>query len=183
MPPRHNPVGNWPQFITRAEPPSPQPQSPSPAVTPTPAPLFPTMLRPSYTEQLRQASAAQAAPYVTLLREAPEVEPALPEDRPLREALIQILASILATGRDRVSSRDLHWRLRVPPQLANRKGRDIARVMRSLGWVRSHYGTDRDKGGIRTWGWVWREWTISARYLSTSPRTPPSQSFDAIVRQ
>lgn len=147
----------------------------TPAVTPAPK----LANRPlSYIEQLRQASAAQAAPYVELLRATKahdDVEPALPTDRPLREALIQILASVLSTGRDRISGRDIFWRLRIPPQLELQKGRDIARVLRSLGWVRCHYG--KNGPGLRIWGWKWREWSISAAIALDFPEDTPLPVF------
>jgi hypothetical protein len=74
----NNPVGNWPQFLPTAVKPSPQ----------TPATTNPVAnsRRPSYVEQLRQASSSQAAPYVTLLQETKTLEPSQPHDRPLREA-------------------------------------------------------------------------------------------------
>jgi len=167
------PPPNWPK------PPSPLQKTPlpavplaplthgvTPAVTPAPRPA----IRPlSYIEQLRQASSAQAAPYVELLRATPppaDAEP-LPSDRPLREALVVLLANVLATGRDRISGREIFWRLRIPPKLEKRDGRDIARVLRSLGWVRCHYGTDGSPAG-RVWGWKWREWNVSAALVAQS---------------
>ena len=175
----------WPSSAVTPSPssavtPSPQQQTPPPAVPQAPLTLMGNLPPLSYIEQLRQASAAQAAPYVELLRTAKtsdDVKPALPTDRPLREALIQLLANVLSTGRDRISGRDLFWRLRIPPQLEQQKGPDIARVMRSLGWVRSHYGKDKDKGGVRIWGWKWREWTLSAAIALDFPEDTPLPVF------
>jgi hypothetical protein len=151
------------------------PHPPIPAVTPailthagnsavTPSPRPPTLPR-SYLEQLRQPSSAQVAPYVTLLRERihrdEATSPALPaSDRPLREALVRLLAHTLATGREMISGREIFWRLQVPPQREKQQGRDIARVLRSLGWVRCHYGKNTPSG--RIWGWRYREWNVSA---------------------
>ena len=76
----------------------PQPPQPTPpAATPAPLTHVGNSPRPatrplSYTEQLRQVSSAQAAPYVELLRSAvPDpTTPPLPADRSLREALIEL---------------------------------------------------------------------------------------------
>jgi hypothetical protein len=103
-----------------------------------------------------------------LLRATPQ---ALPTDRPLREALIQMLANVLATGRDRISGRELFWRLRIPPKLEQLKSKDIVRVLRSLGWVRCRYG--KEGGGMRVWGWKWREWTISESIALDFPEDAP----------
>jgi hypothetical protein len=111
-------------------------------------------------------SSAQAAPYVELLRK--QAKPPLPADRSLREALIALLANTLATGREHISGQELFWRLRIPFQKQARDGRDIARVMRSLGWVHCHYGSDKPKGQGRVWGWKWREWSVSAALLAQS---------------
>ena len=78
-------------------------------------------------------------------------------DRPLREPLVELLTYTLASGRDRISGREIFWRLRVPPHREACEKRNIARVLRSLGWVRVRYGT-QDK---RIWGWRWREWNVS----------------------
>jgi hypothetical protein len=125
----------------------------------------------SYIEQLRQMSSAQAAPYVELLPTAAPSDRPLATDRPLREALIQLLANVLAAGRDRISGREIFWRLRVPPQLEKRDGRDIARGLRSLGWVRCHateYGAGN--GG---------EWNVSAALVaqSATPEDAPLPVF------
>jgi hypothetical protein len=88
-----------------------------------------------------------------------------------------LLANVLATGRDRISGREIFWRLRIPPKLEKRDGRDIARVLRSLGWVRCHYGRDRDKGGMRVWGWKWREWNVSAALSLEVPEDTPMPVF------
>jgi hypothetical protein len=153
----------WPQ------PPSPLQKTPLHAV-----PTYPVgnLSRPSYIEQLRQVSTAQAAPYVELLKAAsPPDEPPLPSDVPLRDALIALLANTLATGREYISGQEIFWRLRVPHQKQKRDGRDIARVLRSLGWVRSHYG--KDGGGGRVWGWKWREWNVSAALSLETPENTP----------
>jgi hypothetical protein len=107
-------------------------------------------------------STAQAASYVELLRASrpdPDAPPLSATDTPLREALIHLLAHTLATGREMISGRELFWRLQIPPQKEKRDGRDIARVLRSLGWTRCRYGKDRPGG--RVWGWRWREWGVS----------------------
>jgi hypothetical protein len=78
-------------------------------------------------------------------------------DHPLREAIAKLLTHTLASGRDRLSGREIFWRLRIPPHREAYEKRNIARVLRSLGWVRVRYGP-QDK---RIWGWRWREWNIS----------------------
>ena len=163
----------WPQPPSTPSKPSPPPKSPLPAVPTYPVGNSP---RPSYTEQLRQMSAAQIAPYVEQLNTAP---PPLAADKPLREAMVQLLANTLANGRDRISGQEIFWRLRIPPQLENTKGRDIARVLRSLGWVRCHYGTDKPEGHGRVWGWKWREWSISAALVAqnAADEGPPPAVF------
>ncbi len=142
----------WPQLPLPAEP-----------ITDAGKPAVPPPPPKSYLEQLRQPSSAQVAPYVELLRERIHRDeatgPALSAtERPLREALVQLLAHTLATGRETISGREIFWRLRVPPQREKQQGRDIARVLRSLGWVRCRYGQQSQ----RIWGWRWREWGVSA---------------------
>jgi hypothetical protein len=78
-------------------------------------------------------------------------------DSPLREPIAKLLTHTLASGRDRLSGREIFWRLHVPPHREQSEGRNIARVLRSLGWVRVRYGP-QDK---RIWGWRWREWNVS----------------------
>jgi hypothetical protein len=82
-----------------------------------------------------------------------------------------LLANVLATGRDRISGRELFWQLRIPPQLEKLKSKDIARMLRSLGWVRCHYG--KPGPGNRIWGWKWREWTISEAIALDFPEDTP----------
>jgi hypothetical protein len=77
-----------------------------------------------------------------------------------------LLAHVLATGREMISGREIFWRLRVPPQREKQQGRDIARVLRSLGWVRCHYG--KNEPGKRVWGWRYREWNVSAALIAQS---------------
>src|SRR5580704_14013141 len=57
-------------------------------------------------------------------------------DHPLREMVAKLLTHTLSSGRDRLSGREIFWRLRVPPRLEQCEGRNLARVLRSLGWVR-----------------------------------------------
>jgi hypothetical protein len=78
-------------------------------------------------------------------------------DRPLRETIAKLLTHTLASGRDKISGREIFWRLRIPPHLEQCEGRNIARVLRSLGWVRVRYGPQNK----RIWGWRWREWNVS----------------------
>jgi hypothetical protein len=78
-------------------------------------------------------------------------------DRPLREPIAELLTHTLAAGRDIISGREIFWRLRIPPNREQCEGRNIARVLRSLGWARVRYGP-QDK---RIWGWRWREWNVS----------------------
>lgn len=80
-----------------------------------------------------------------------------PVDRPLREALAKLLTHTLASGRDKISSQEILWRLRLPPEREVAERRPIARVLRSLGWVRVRYGPQNK----RVWGWRWREWNVS----------------------
>jgi hypothetical protein len=62
----------------------------------------------------------------------------------------------LWTGNEALAPRTgLH--ARIPPHLERSEGRNIARVLRSVGWVRFRYGP-QDK---RIWGWRWREWNVS----------------------
>jgi hypothetical protein len=149
------------------------------------APSAPLRNRPpSYLEQLREGKPAPPrAPYTELLRQR-AVEQALRQaqeaarnsrfdlpdpstgsgppgklDPALRDALAALLAYTLASGRDRISSRDIFRRLRVPSHLEQSEGRAIAQCLKSLGWVRVHWG--KDAPGQRVWGWRWREWNIS----------------------
>jgi hypothetical protein len=78
-------------------------------------------------------------------------------DRPLRVTIANLLTHTLASGRDKISGREIFWRLRVPPHLEQCEGRNIARVLRALGWVRVRYGPQHK----RIWGWRWREWNVS----------------------
>jgi hypothetical protein len=78
-------------------------------------------------------------------------------DTPLRAPLADLLAHTLASGRDMISGREIFWRLRVPKHLERAEGRNLARVLRSLGWVRVRYGPQNK----RIWGWRWREWNVS----------------------
>ena len=134
---------------------------------------------PSYLEQLRGGAAAlPRLPYLEQLRQGvveqerrrtEQEEQAsrfdLPETPPgkldpaLRDALAALLAYTLASGRDRISSRDIFRRLRVPSRLEQSEGRAIAQCLKSLGWVRVHWG--KDAPGQRVWGWRWREWNVS----------------------
>jgi hypothetical protein len=82
-------------------------------------------------------------------------------DKPLREPLIELLTHTLASGRDRISGREIFWRLRVPPKLEKGEGKCIARVLRSLGWVRYRWGVGPAGKQKRIWGWRWREWNVS----------------------
>ena len=156
----------WPQppSLTRSAPPSAVPITHVGKFAVAPAPRTAVTSAPprSYLEQLRQVSSAQVAPYVELLRSEAERSPAAlrAEDRPLREALIALLAHTLATGREMISGKEIFWRLRVPPQREKQQGRHIARVLRSLGWVRCRYG--KNEPGKRVWGWRYREWNVSA---------------------
>jgi hypothetical protein len=77
-------------------------------------------------------------------------------DTPLREPLTQLLSHTLASGKDRISGREIIWRLRLSPSQEQYERRPIARVMRSLGWVRVHYGP-QDR---RIWGWRLRGWNL-----------------------
>ena len=148
----------------------------SPPRSPSSAPL--RNRPPSYLEQLHQGSPPHSLPYMELLRRgALKVEQRraeqekragrfdLPETPPgkldpaLRDALAALLAYTLASGRDRISSRDIFRRLRVPSHLEQSEGRAIAQCLKSLGWVRVHWG--KDAPGQRVWGWRWREWNIS----------------------
>jgi hypothetical protein len=151
----------WPQ------PPAPPQKTPLSAVPPAPLTRVGNLSRPSYIEQLRQLRPAQVAPYVELLKSTPNPDAPQPlaTDRPLREALIQLLAHTLATGREMISGRELFWRLQVPPQREKQLGRDIARVLRSLGWTRCRTG--KAVPGGRIWGWRWREWSVSSVALPT----------------
>jgi hypothetical protein len=144
----------------------------------TPSPLLRNRA-PPYLEQLRGGKAAPPRmPYLEQLRQgAGEQERrraeqeeqnsrfALPETPPgkldpaLRDALAALLAYTLASGRDRISSRDIFRRLRVPSRLEQSEGRAIAQCLKSLGWVRVHWG--KDEPGKRVWGWRWREWNVS----------------------
>lgn len=78
-------------------------------------------------------------------------------DRPLRGAIADLLTHTLASGRDKISGREIFLRLRIPPRLEQCEGRNIARVLRALGWVRVRYGPQNK----RIWGWRWREWNVS----------------------
>ena len=49
--------------------------------------------------------------------------------------------------------------------------------MRSLGWVHCHYGKDKTKGGVRIWGWKWREWNVSAALSLEAPENTPLPVF------
>jgi hypothetical protein len=78
-------------------------------------------------------------------------------DTPLREPIAALLTHTLASGRDKISGREIFWGLRISPHLEQCEGRNIARVLRSLGWVRVRYGPQNK----RIWGWRWREWNVS----------------------
>jgi hypothetical protein len=78
-------------------------------------------------------------------------------DRPLRKSIADLLAHTLASGRDKISGREIFWRLRIPPHLEACEKHNIARVIRSLGWVKVRYGPQNK----RIWGWRWREWNVS----------------------
>lgn len=129
---------------------------------------------PSYLELLRQgATPPDRVPYLELLRRgtvereqrhadrmAPTTLQAVRHnsfDTPLRQPLADLLAHTLAQGRDRISGREIFWRLRIPPNREACEKRAIARLLRSLGWVRVRYGPQ----GKRIWGWRWREWNVT----------------------
>jgi hypothetical protein len=113
---------------------------------------------PSYVELLQQESAKaeeqRADPMWRAMLQTVHDDTL---DRPLREPIAKLLTHTLASGRDRLSGREIFWRLRVPPHREACEKRNIARVLRSLGWVRVRYGP-QDK---RVWGWRWREWNVS----------------------
>jgi hypothetical protein len=113
---------------------------------------------PSYTTLLRQIKARSEEQRVDpMWRATLETMRHDTVDRPLREALAKLLTHTLASGRDKISGREIFWRLRIPPYLEQCEGRNIARVLRSLGWVRVRYGPQNK----RIWGWRWREWNVS----------------------
>src|ERR1700722_19550410 len=114
-----SPLPIWPQPPSSAVTPAPRPAVPSAPLTHRVTPAAPPAPKQSYLEQLRQTSTPQAASYVELLRAAtpsPDAPPLSATDTPLREALIQLLAHTLATGREMISGRELFWRLQIPPQ-------------------------------------------------------------------
>ena len=51
-------------------------------------------------------------------------------------------------------------------------------MLRSLGWVRCHYGTDGSPAGS-IWGWKWREWNVSAALSLNFPEDTPLPVFHA----
>jgi hypothetical protein len=122
---------------------------------------LPPLLRnhpPRYLQLLRQGSAeAQERAVDPMWLATVETMRRDPADRPLREPLAALLTHTLASGREKISGREIFWRLRVPPHREAAEKRAICRVMRSLGWVRVRYGT-QDR---RVWGWRWREWNVS----------------------
>jgi hypothetical protein len=146
-----------------------------PCKTPTPSPLPPR--KPSYLELLRQQNPALREhfqlPYLEQLRAAaahgrerrdnPVLEAALDVEQRggapgLQDALVRLLAHTLASGREMVSGREIFWRLRVSPSQEVAERRTIARLLRSLGWVRVRTGKGPAGQQVRVWGWRWREW-------------------------
>jgi hypothetical protein len=113
---------------------------------------------PSFVELLRQgqrkAEEQRADP---MWRATLETIRNDPTDRPLRTAVADLLTHTLASGRNMISGREIFWRLRVPPNREVAERLAIARVLRSLGWVRVRYGPQNK----RIWGWRWREWNVS----------------------
>jgi hypothetical protein len=135
--------------------------------------------RVSYVELLGQQDPAMGKhshlPYLEQLRAAaaqgrercdnPVLEAALDierrgGDQGLQDALVQLLAHTLASGRDMISGREIFYRLRVPPNRELYEGRAIARTLRSLGWVRCRTGKGPAGNQVRVWGWRWREWNV-----------------------
>jgi hypothetical protein len=82
------------------------------------------------------------------------------DDHPLQAALAQLLAHTLASGRETISGREIFWRLRIPPNRETAERRALARVLRSLGWVRVRTGKGPAGQQVRVWGWRWREWNV-----------------------
>jgi hypothetical protein len=77
--------------------------------------------------------------------------------KPISGPLAELLAHTLASGRERITNREILWRLRVPGHNEHFETKNIARVLRSLGWVKVRYGPQAK----RVWGWRWREWNVS----------------------
>jgi hypothetical protein len=148
---------------------------------PPSAPSDPLRNRPNYLDLLWQGAPPPRLPFMELLRQG-EIEQeqrraeqeqaeqnalrdfsqgTLPAklDYPLSEALAALLTYTLASGRDRISSREIFRRLRLSSSREAAERRLIAQCLRSLGWVRVRWG--KDEPGKRIWGWRWREWNVS----------------------
>jgi hypothetical protein len=102
----------------------------------------------------RRASQRAAREYVRSAAPVPPCQPIYSTRLSIRPGRYRTLT--LASGRDKISGREIFWRLRISPHLEQCEGRNIARVIRALGWVRVRYGPQK-----RIWGWRWREWNVS----------------------
>ena len=104
--------------------------------------------RVSYMELLRRTVAeAEAKRADPMWRASFQVVPHGGKlDGPLREALAKVLT--YSGGRERISGREIFWRLRVPPSREACEKHSLARVLHSLGWVGVHYGPQDQR-----WGW------------------------------
>jgi hypothetical protein len=68
-----------------------------------------------------------------------------------------------------ISGREIFFRLRVPPRLERSEGRNIARTLRGLGWVRYRSGKGPAGDQTRVWGWRWREYNVSQVKINLGP--------------
>lgn len=117
---------------------------------------------PSFLSQLRAARSGVRDPLWKVLREG-QSDLAKAAGDPLREALAGIVGYTFANGATRISTREIHRRLGIPPALKLSASKRIAGTMRSLGWSQCRMG----RNGAREWGWMKRDYDIE--YRPTDP--------------
>jgi hypothetical protein len=82
---------------------------------------------------------------------------------PWREALADSVGHTFANGVSKMSTREVHRRLGIPPTLKLSASKSIGQAMRSLGWSHCRMGPS----GAREWGWARRDYDIESRLDDT----------------
>lgn len=125
----------------------------------------------SFMEQLHAMDALAGSkearePWRKLLREG-QMEAVRADADHWRSAVAQITGYAFPNGITRITSREMYFRLGIPPALQRSASRRVVPIMRSLGW------NQRRIGSIGSRQWVWERYDLKKMRDPATPDLPP----------